>query len=53
MPTLRELRKMRYLWNVPVGMNNAKLLAVLGHGPHTPLDEAVEAALEGMRCFVG
>jgi nucleoside-diphosphate-sugar epimerase len=50
-PTLRELREMRYLWNVPVGMDNAKLVAVLGHEPHTPLDEAVEAALEGMGCL--
>ncbi len=50
-PTLRELREMRYLWNVPVGMSNAKLVAILGQEPHTPLDEAVEAALEGMRCL--
>lgn len=47
-PTLRELREMRYLWREPIRMNNAKLLAVLGHEPHTPLDTAVEAALQGM-----
>jgi nucleoside-diphosphate-sugar epimerase len=29
-------------------MDNAKLVAFLGREPHTPLDEAVEAALEGM-----
>ncbi|WP_020204449.1 NAD-dependent epimerase/dehydratase family protein [Cupriavidus sp. WS] len=46
--TLRELREMRYLWNTPVRMDNARLLAVLGHEPHTPLDEAVEATLAGM-----
>ena len=51
MPTLRELREMRYLWNVPLGMSNTKLLAVLGHEPHTPLDQAVEATLEGMGCL--
>lgn len=50
-PTLRELREMRYLWKVPVGMDNTKLTAVLGHEPHTPLDQAVEAALEGMGCL--
>ncbi len=50
-PTLRELREMRYLWSTPVSQNNAKLLAVLGHEPHTPLDEAVEAALQGMGCL--
>ena len=49
--TLRELREMRYLWNIPLAMDNAKLVATLGHEPHTPLDEAVEAALVGMGCF--
>jgi len=49
--TLRELREMRYLWNAPLGMDNTKLVATLGYEPHTPLDEAVEAALEGMGCF--
>jgi nucleoside-diphosphate-sugar epimerase len=50
-PTLREMREMRYLWSTPVRMTNAKLQAVLGHEPHTPLDEAVEAALLGMGCL--
>lgn len=49
--TLRELREMRYLWQTPVSMGNTKLLAVLGREPHTPLDEAVEATLQGMGCF--
>lgn len=49
--TLRELQEMRYLWKTPVGMNNAKLLATLGQEPHTPLDEAVEAALVGLGCL--
>ena len=46
--TLRELREMRYLWQTPVRMDNAKLLAALGHEPHTPLDEAVRATLHGL-----
>ena len=46
--TLRELREMRYLWQTPVRMDNAKLLAALGHEPHTPLDEAVRATLPGL-----
>lgn len=50
-PTLRELREMRYLWRTPVGMDNAKLVAFLGREPHTPLEEAVEASLEGMGCL--
>ena len=49
--TLRELREMRYLWSTPVRMDNTRLRAVLGHEPHTPLDEAVEAALVGMGCL--
>ncbi|MGK5024483.1 NAD-dependent epimerase/dehydratase family protein [Janthinobacterium sp. RB2R34] len=46
--TLRELREMRYLWQTPVRMDNASLLEVLGHEPHTPLEVAVKATLEGM-----
>ncbi|MFM9927449.1 NAD-dependent epimerase/dehydratase family protein [Variovorax sp. H27-G14] len=49
--TFREMREMRYLWQTPVGMDNAKLVAFLGREPHTPLDEAVEAALGGMGCL--
>jgi len=49
--TFREMREMRYLWRTPVGMDNAKLMAFLGREPHTPLEEAVEAALEGMGCL--
>jgi nucleoside-diphosphate-sugar epimerase len=50
-PTLRELREMRYLWERPVAMDNTRLKAVLGDEPRTPLDAAVEATLEGMGCF--
>jgi nucleoside-diphosphate-sugar epimerase len=50
-PTLRELMEMRYLWRVPVQMSNARLTAVLGHEPHTPLDAAVEATLAGLGCL--
>ncbi|MDO8066644.1 NAD-dependent epimerase/dehydratase family protein [Janthinobacterium sp. SUN206] len=46
--TLREMREMRYLWQTPLSMDNAQLLAVLGQEAHTPLDEAVRATLEGM-----
>ncbi|MGJ7612831.1 MULTISPECIES: NAD-dependent epimerase/dehydratase family protein [unclassified Variovorax] len=49
--TFREMREMRYLWETPVGMDNAKLVAFLGREPHTPLEEAVEAALGGMGCL--
>ncbi len=49
--TFRELREMRYLWREPMRMGNARLVAALGQEPHTPLDEAVEAALEGAGCL--
>jgi nucleoside-diphosphate-sugar epimerase len=50
-PTLRELMEMRYLWRVPVQMSNARLTAVLGQEPHTPLESAVEATLAGLGCL--
>ena len=49
--TMRELMEMRYLWVQPLRMDNARLLGLLGKEPHTPLDEAVEAALAGMSCL--
>jgi nucleoside-diphosphate-sugar epimerase len=49
--TLRELRRMRYLWNTPVRMDNASLVAALGAEPHTPLDIAVEETLQGLGCL--
>ncbi|MFN4117206.1 NAD(P)H-binding protein [Acidovorax sp.] len=52
-PTLRELREMRYLWQQPVRMQGVRLRAVLGEEPHTPLDEAVRATLRGLGCLPG
>ena len=49
--TFREMREMRYLWREPLHMDNARLLAALGHEPHTALDDAVEAALVGLGCI--
>jgi nucleoside-diphosphate-sugar epimerase len=49
--TLRELLEMRYLWRVPVSMDNARLVSFLGREPHTPLDHAIEAALVGLGCL--
>jgi nucleoside-diphosphate-sugar epimerase len=48
---LRETLEMRYLWKVPVKLDNSKLLSLLGEEPHTPLDEAVRSALEGLGCL--
>ncbi|WP_027781061.1 MULTISPECIES: NAD-dependent epimerase/dehydratase family protein [Burkholderia] len=49
--TLRELLEMRYLWREPVRMDNARVTAVLGREPVTPLDTAVEATLAGLGCL--
>jgi nucleoside-diphosphate-sugar epimerase len=49
----REMGEMRYLWQEPLRMDNTKLLAVLGHEPHTPLLTAVENTLEGLGCLGG
>ena len=49
--TMRELREMRGFWRTPVRLDNARLLALLGSEPHTRLDEAVRATLEGLGCL--
>lgn len=46
--TFREMLEMRYLWEEPVLMDNARLTARLGAEPHTPIDEALRAALTGL-----
>jgi nucleoside-diphosphate-sugar epimerase len=50
-PLFREMKEMRYLWQQPVRMDNARLVQVLGEEPHTPLDEAVRATLRGLGCL--
>ncbi|MET3620078.1 NAD-dependent epimerase/dehydratase family protein [Burkholderia ambifaria] len=49
--TMREMIEMRYLWREPLRMDNARVTAVLGREPVTPLDTAVEAALAGLGCL--
>ena len=49
--TFREMLEMRYLWEKPVLMDNAKLVARLGAEPHTPIVEALTAALAGMNAL--
>jgi nucleoside-diphosphate-sugar epimerase len=49
--TFGEVSEMRYLWCRPVRMRNGRLVAALGHEPHTPLDDAIEATLAGLRCL--
>jgi len=49
--TFREMQEMRYLWREPVRMDGSRLAGFLGSEPHTPLDDAIEATLEGLGCF--
>ncbi len=46
--TMREMLEMRYLWETPVLLDNARLVGRLGAEPHTPIDEALRAALDGL-----
>jgi nucleoside-diphosphate-sugar epimerase len=43
--TLREVRKMRYLWRQPARLIDDKLVAFLGDKPYTPIDEAIRTTL--------
>lgn len=49
--TLRELCKMRYLWQESMRLDDHKLRNFLGNDLYTPLDEAVRATLEGAGCL--
>ncbi len=48
---LREMQELRYLWQQPVQLDNAKLVSLLGAEPHTPLDVALRATLVGLGCL--
>lgn len=50
-PLFRELAEMRYLWQVPVRLDNRRLADFLGTEPHTPLDQAVRETLAGLGCL--
>lgn len=50
--TLREMMEMRYLWQRPLRLDNARLTACLGREPHTPLDDAIRATLQGLKIAV-
>ncbi len=50
-PLFREIREMRYLWQIPLRLDKRKLESLIGPEPHTPLDEAVRASLIDMGCL--
>jgi nucleoside-diphosphate-sugar epimerase len=47
-PVFRELSEISYLWSTPHAIDGAALKAVVGDIPHTPLDQAVAAALAAL-----
>ncbi len=47
----RELSEMKYLWDVPVRLDNSKLVQCLGGEPHTPVRAALHTTLEAMGCL--
>ncbi|MBB3933813.1 nucleoside-diphosphate-sugar epimerase [Kaistia hirudinis] len=49
--TMREVLEMRYLWQETLELDNRRLVAFLGAEPHTPLDQALIATLEGLGCL--
>ncbi|NRR32829.1 NAD(P)H-binding protein [Oxalobacteraceae bacterium] len=50
-PVFREMKEMRYLWQHPVRLDNARLVRVLGKEPHTPLDVALRSTLVSLGCL--
>lgn len=49
--TFREMLEMRYLWKVPVRLDNRKLVAFLGEEPHTPTERMLRETLVGLGCL--
>jgi nucleoside-diphosphate-sugar epimerase len=45
---VREAIEMRWLWRHPLRLDNSKLERLIGPEPHTPLDVAIGAALDGL-----
>jgi nucleoside-diphosphate-sugar epimerase len=42
-----EMLEMRYLWQLPLELDNSKLRARIGTEPHTPIEAALAATLDG------
>jgi len=42
-----EMLEMRYLWQIPLQLDNSKLRALIGAEAHTPLEDALAATLDG------
>jgi len=47
----REMAEMRYLWTMPLRLDNRKLVAFLGAEPHTPIGTALTRTLSALDCL--
>ncbi|MGO4573033.1 SDR family oxidoreductase [Microvirga sp. 2TAF3] len=47
----REMLEMRYLWRMPLRLDNRRLVSLLGAEPHTSIDVAVRTTLTGLGCL--
>lgn len=47
----REILEMRYLWQKPLRLDNAKLTAFLGEEPRTPIETALRDSLIELGCL--
>ncbi|PWR19317.1 NAD(P)H-binding protein [Zavarzinia aquatilis] len=50
-PLFREMAELRYLWQVPLRLDNRRLTAFLGAEPHTPAPVALREALRTLGCL--
>lgn len=50
-PLFREMAELRYLWQVPLRLDNRRLTAFLGVEPHTPAPVALREALLSLGCL--
>jgi nucleoside-diphosphate-sugar epimerase len=48
-----EMLEMRYLWQVPLELDNAKLRALIGTESHTPIEAALAATLDNRPGSIG
>ena len=47
----REMTELRYLWKIPVRLDNTKLRGMLGEEPHTEIDVALRRTLKALGCI--
>ena len=47
-PIFRELCDISYLWTTPHAIDGSRLAEIIGNSPHTPLNQAIAAALTAL-----